>query len=92
MYSQQIIEIPEHDFDLTLKFSSGKVIHLQHRPSNADTNYNGSFDIIMPEDVIICTFKGEELEPSETVGDLPNQHLCQQIVFEIPGPDQPTFV
>lgn len=79
------IHLPEADCDIVLVFPNGEELELQHRPSNADVDYNGSFDIILPHNTPVFTYLGDNLEPSKCayVGQ---EHMrrCKQIVFAIP--------
>lgn len=83
-------DVPEYtiymerdDIDIDLVFESGAVITLQHRPSNADTDYKGSFDVILPDDTIVNAYTGD-LAPSRSVEGADYARICNQLVLEIP--------
>jgi hypothetical protein len=38
-FKSKRVKIPNHDFDVILVFPSGKEVHIQSRPSNADEDY-----------------------------------------------------
>lgn len=72
------VDIPDSDFDVNLRFPSGEIVVIQVRPSNADKNYAGSLDIILPRNQSVCTFYGDDMSP-------PKGSLVKQIVTEIPA-------
>ena len=83
---QKKIHLPECDCDLVLVFPSGKEVQLEHRPSDSDDEYEGSFAVILPNNIDVVTYKGDNREPSSTA--FPGQEhfrTCKQIYFEIPS-------
>lgn len=76
---------PDHDFDLNIKFPSGKVVSIQARPSNADDDgYNGSLDIVLPENQPVTNWLLERMEPAPLVDNLPECHNAGQLGMELP--------
>jgi len=82
-FSEKKIKVPNHDCDLVLVFPSGKEITIQARPSNADVDYNGSLDIILPEDQVVTNWKGDNMEPAPA-SKLPQCRKAKQLVMELP--------
>jgi hypothetical protein len=84
MFSTQLIKIPENDCDIVLQFPSGKELHIQCRPSNADINYNGSLDIILPEDMSVTNWQGDDMHPAPLVNRRDKcTHFAKQLVLEL---------
>jgi hypothetical protein len=85
-FTTQTVKMPKHDSDVELIFPGGQKIVIQARPSNADKNYNGSLDIILPKDDDICIWEGNDMQPSK-MGITGEQHerVGKQIVIELPG-------
>lgn len=79
-----VVKIPDADCDVELQFTSGKVLVIQCRPSNADTDYNGSLDIILPEDGIVCLWKGDDMEAAPKAGRYAHHRMAKQLVMELP--------
>jgi hypothetical protein len=88
MFEEKIVVAPDHDFDVVIKFPGGKNLTIQARPSNADINYNGSLDIILPDDDNVTCWRGDDMEPSVQVGNRPEVRLAKQLVMELPGADR----
>jgi hypothetical protein len=87
-YSEFCIPVPDHDCDIVLQLPGNKELIVQLRPSNADVNYNGSLDIILPENTIISCFEGDDLQPAKTPkGNKVRSHekFAKQLVCELPG-------
>ncbi len=80
--------MPCFDADVVVKFPSGKKLVIQARPSNADVNYTGSLDVILPDDKTIVTcWVGDDMEAGAAVCDDPRQQhirFAKQLVFELP--------
>jgi hypothetical protein len=84
-FSTKRVKVPNHDCDVILTFSNGKEIHIQCRPSNADEGYKGSFDIILPENMNVICWEGDDMEPSKaTSPNTPEQRFAKQLVTELP--------
>lgn len=82
----QRISIPDGDNDVILVFPNGKEIHIQIRPSNADTNYNGSLDICLPEPATVTTWQDMDLTDStRTLAGREHIRTVQQLSMEIPS-------
>lgn len=77
------IYLSNEDVDVDLIFESGQVITLQHRPTNKDGEYKGSFDVILPDDTIVNTYTGD-LAPSVAIESSGSARICNQLVMEIP--------
>ena len=58
------IDLPDSDFDVTLRFPSGKEIQLQARPSNADVHTEGSFDIVFPHTTSVTLWEDDDMTPA----------------------------
>lgn len=75
---------PDHDFDLVIVFPSGKEVLIQARPSNADMNYNGSLDIVLPNTQAVTNWDGDDMQPAKGVSKQPWTRLAKQLVTELP--------
>ena len=85
-YRQIIVDVPKIDCDVMIKLPGGvDCIQVQLRPSNADTNYNGSLDVILPRDQAVTLWSGDSMQPSTAVEADPNTRIGKQIVTELPG-------
>jgi hypothetical protein len=85
-FSNLRICIPTHDCDVAIELPGGKEITLQFRPSNADVHYNGSLDIILPDNDIVSCFEGDDLKKAETPENCrPHEKLAKQLVCTLPG-------
>lgn len=79
------VTVPVHDCDVVLLFPSGKTVTIQCRPSNADLDYNGSLDVILPSNRVVTCWKGDNMEPSTAIRDSNQEiRLAKQIVTELP--------
>lgn len=78
------VEAPDHDFDLVLRFPNGKEVTIQARPSNADLDYNGSLDIILPENAAVTNWSGDDMKPAKAVYKQAHTRLARQLVTELP--------
>lgn len=76
---------PIHDADVIIELPGGEEITVQLRPSNADENYNGSLDVILPHDTSVVCWKGDDMEDSPQDGNKPNCRIAKQLVCELPG-------
>lgn len=84
-FSNRTINIPDNDCDITLKFKNGKEITIQCRPSNADVGYEGSLDIILPENQSVICWEGDNLEPAKASHEnCPNERIAKQLCIEMP--------
>ena len=80
------VELPTIDADVVIVFPGGKEMVVQARPSNAEENYNGSLDIILPEDQLVLVWKGDDMEPSEApYPDSQESRIGKQFVTNLPG-------
>ncbi len=77
------IPVPETDSDIVIVFPNGKELLIQLRPSNADINYSGSLDIILPENTVVTCFK-DGLEVAPQVLGSPCTRFAKQLVCELP--------
>ncbi|RDJ34917.1 MAG: hypothetical protein DWQ19_08770 [Crenarchaeota archaeon] len=64
-FTTQTVKMPENDCDVILQFPSGKEVLIQARPTNAEEDYDGSLDIILPEDMPVINWQGDDMEPAE---------------------------
>lgn len=83
-YKKKKVKIPNHDFDLVLTFHNGKEVIIQARPSNADVDYNGSLDIILPENMHVANWAGDEMKPAKAAHKHPEIRFAKQLVTELP--------
>ena len=77
------VPVPDHDCDFTLVFPSGREILIQCRPSNADDGYNGSLDIVLPEDMPVVNWAGDNMQPAPQCAQ-ECERLAKQLVMELP--------
>lgn len=80
-YTEHTVDIPTHDCDVNLKLPNGKVISIQFRPSNADTNYNGSLDFILPYNEDVTCWQGDDMDPAPGKG---HERYAKQLMMELP--------
>jgi len=85
-FTEKRIKLPKHDCDVVLVFPGGKTLTVQMRPGNADVNYNGSLDVIYPDNSILTIWDGDDMKDSKAP-DKKRQHerVGKQIVTELPG-------
>ncbi len=83
--SEFFVTAPTNDADVTIELPGGKKIVIQLRPSNSDYDYNGSLDIILPEDTSVVCWKGDDMEDAPQHGIHSNCRIAKQIVCELPG-------
>ena len=85
-HSFRRILVPDADCDVVLVFPSGNVIEIQSRPSNGDGgNYNGSLDIILPFNMNVVCWEGDDMKPSKAnCPDRPEERFAKQLNAEIP--------
>jgi hypothetical protein len=85
-YKEIVVEMPKHDCDVSIRFPGGPILTVQARPSNADTNYNGSLDIILPQNQLVTSWIGEDMEEAPAP-DYKRQHerTTMQLVTDLPG-------
>ena len=80
-----IVKVPDEDCDIILKFSSGKKVVIQARPSNADINYSGSLDIILPRKQVVILWKNFDMAEAPAIdSERQFMRLTKQIVTELP--------
>lgn len=79
------VEMPLHDCDVEVIFPGGKTVTIQARPSNADVNYNGSLDIILPDDQHVTNWQGDDMTPAKGVKGEPHTRIAKQLVTDLPG-------
>jgi len=88
-FSEQRIEVPEHDNDIILVFPNKKELVVQSRPTNADEKYNGSLDIILPDNDTVTIWKGDDMDEADVKGN--SSYFGKQLVTELPfNPDEPS--
>ena len=91
------VELPKWDADVVIVFPGGEELVVQARPSNADVNYNGSLDIILPTDQVVTARKGDDMEHAPAIYPeyCPQATRCvaKQLAMNLPGnyDDTPTF-
>jgi hypothetical protein len=80
------VEVPPTDCDIILQLPGGETVTVQCRPSNADVNYNGSLDIILPTNQHVeCYMDDDLVSAPQADADRPNVRLAKQIVTGLPG-------
>jgi hypothetical protein len=80
------VDLPQHDADVVIVFPGGKELTVQARPSNADVNYNGSLDIILPDDQLVTAWQGDDMEDSVApVEGRQHERRAKQLVTDLPG-------
>lgn len=60
-FTERRIKMPKHDADVVLVFPGGQELLIQARPSNADGDYPGSLDIVLPDDQAVTNWKGDDM-------------------------------
>ena len=78
------VDVSENDCDVVLRFRGGKEIIVQCRPSNADVGYEGSLDILLPENQVVTCWEGDEMQPAKDVRGRPHIRIAKQLVLELP--------
>lgn len=82
------VSVPDHDCDVNLVLSNGERVVVQFRPSNADVDYNGSLDVILPDNQWVANWEGDDMLPAK----ISDRDLCsafaKQLVMEIPPTKQ----
>lgn len=80
------VAVPKADHDVVIVLPGGKELTVQLRPSNADVNYNGSLDIILPDDDVVTCWRGDDMEAApKGKGCRAHERLAKQLVTELPG-------
>lgn len=79
------VKLPKHDCDVVIEFPGGKTLTIQARPSNADTNYNGSLDIILPDNQVVTNWEGDDMKPAMQSGKQACTRFAKQLVTDLPG-------
>ena len=72
------IKIPKYDSNVNIELPDGNILLLQFRPSNADIDTRGSFDIILPKRQDIVIYKSDSLTKPVFV------NRVKQITTELP--------
>lgn len=83
-FKEIAVDVPTCDCDITLRFANGECVTVQCRPSNADVNYNGSLDIILPKDQAVTCWQGDDMASAPEHG-AEHIRLAKQLVMELPG-------
>jgi hypothetical protein len=79
------IKVPDCDCDITLVFPSKKQITIQCRPSNADEGYNGSLDILLPDNANVVCWKGDDMEAAPARHpNYPHARYAKHLLVELP--------
>ena len=86
------VRVPNCDCDIVLQFPCGKAIIVQCRPSNADEGYEGSLDIVLPEDQTVTCWEGDEMKAAKQVSR-GQSHIrrAKQLVLELPKQGEQTW-
>jgi hypothetical protein len=84
-FKTKLVRVPDCDCDITLVFPSKEEITIQCRPSNADENYKGSLDILLPNNTNVICWEGDDMTPARaTHPDLPEGRYAKQLCIELP--------
>ena len=86
-FTEQRIEVPSHDHDVIVVLPNGKEVTLQLRPSNADDNYNGSLDLVLPDNQAVTCWQGDDMDAAPEVGECEHIRLAKQFAMELPYGD-----
>lgn len=87
-FKEIVVQLPKHDADVVIEFPGGEQLTIQARPSNADVDYNGSLDIILPTDQAVTNWRGDDMEPAPEFhpeGQHPETRYAKQLVTDLPG-------
>jgi len=79
------VNVPKHDCDVVITFPGGETLTVQLRPSNADVNYNGSLDIILPRDQWVTNWEGDDMQPAKGARRQACTRYAKQLVTDLPG-------
>jgi hypothetical protein len=80
------VVMPDRDVDIMLCFG-GQIVVIQARPTNAEENYHGSLDVILPEPKLVTNLVGESMKASYAPNKgRPHERYADQLVMELPGP------
>jgi hypothetical protein len=79
------VNVPKHDCDVDLVMPTGERITIQFRPSNGDIGYEGSLDIILPEDMEVTCWEGDDMQAAKGVRGQAHTRIAKQLVLELPG-------
>lgn len=85
-FEQHEITMPNCDCDLVVKFPGGGCVTIQARPSNADVNYAGSLDFILPKNMPVINWIGDDMQaapPSHR--NVQHERIAKQLVMELPA-------
>lgn len=83
-FTETKVKVPEHDSDVILQLPNGKEITIQFRPSNADTNYPGSLDIILPDNEDVTCWEGDDMKPAKKSGPQAHCRFAKQLMMTLP--------
>lgn len=84
MFKEIRVALPHHDADVILEFPGGPVVTIQARPSNAAEGYNGSLDIILPENQQVTNWEGDDMQPAKSEWQA-HALFAKQLVTTLPG-------
>lgn len=82
-WRELVVNAPPNDCDIVIIMPGGSRIVLQLRPSNAEEDYNGSLDILLPRNQWVSCFQGDNLHPATT--SVGGELFAKQLVTELPG-------
>ena len=87
-FEEKLVVMPNHDCDVVLEFPGGDRVVIQARPSNADVDYNGSLDFILPGNQGVTCWVGDDLEPAPQLNPgkaRQHERIAKQLAMELPG-------
>lgn len=84
-FTEKRITMPNSDCDVVLAFPGGKELLIQARPSNADVGYNGSLDIILPDNQPVTNWEGDDMKAARSVRGQAHTRFAKQLVTELLG-------
>lgn len=84
-----VFHVGKKDCDVRIVFPGGKELLIEIRPSNAEEDYNGSLDIILPGNTCVECYKWSDVyKPAKPINDNRHQQhirIAKQLVAELPG-------
>ena len=80
------VELPPHDADVVIVFPGGPELVVQARPSNADRDYNGSLDVVLPADQLVTMWEGDDMATSKAPNEArQHERVAKQLVTTLFG-------
>lgn len=81
---EHIVKLDNYDCNVVIEWPNGHCVTLQIRSSNAYEKYAGSLDILLPKDMPVVTWKGDDMAPSvATSKKHPEERVMKQMVVSM---------